>query len=110
MAIPKELIDVLMLGALNPGSIGVGYAMGRRANERQKLVVVAFAAGLAGAAFSWLLMALGFFEHAERLLVGIFVVSGVCGALWGALGFLIARMHRETVAGKEAAPTDELSP
>lgn len=91
MAIPPDLTDVLLLAAVNPATVAAGYYLGRRANEKQKLVLAPFVAGIAGALFALILMKTGLYEQKIRLLAGIFVASAVLGTGWAWLGFTAKR-------------------
>jgi membrane associated rhomboid family serine protease len=88
---PADLKDVLLLALANPATIAVAYWLGRRADQRPKIVVAAFIAGIAGVVFAWLLMLTGMVEPKVRLLSGIFVAAGVSGLVWAWLGFTIRK-------------------
>ncbi|MFV0295011.1 MAG: hypothetical protein ACK5JT_02705 [Hyphomicrobiaceae bacterium] len=89
IAIPPDLKDALLLAVANPAAIAAGYYLGRKADQVQKLVLAPFVAGIAGMAFAWLLMRTGVIEPKIRLLVGIFIASGVLGIGWSVLGYLV---------------------
>lgn len=91
---PPELKSVLLLAAMNPATLVVAYWLGRRADQRQKIVLAAFAAALAGTVYTWLLMRFGFIDARTRLLAGVFVASAPMGIVWAALGYW-TRSHRE---------------
>ncbi|MEZ5854940.1 MAG: hypothetical protein R3D67_09440 [Hyphomicrobiaceae bacterium] len=86
---PPDLVDVLMYSALNPAAIAAGYFLGRKADQVQKLALAPFVAGIAGMAFVWLMMRLGLFAPKIRLLVGVFVASGLFGVAWAWLGYVV---------------------
>ena len=94
MAIPPELRDVLMLALANPATLGVGYWLGRRADQPQKIAVAALVAGVAGTAFAWLAMRTGLTEAKPRLLAGALVASVLAGAGWAWLGYSIQNRGR----------------
>lgn len=94
IAVPPELIEILQLAALNPATLGVGYFMGRRSDQRGKVVVVALAAAIAGTVFAVLLKLVGVIDTPARLYSGIFVASCVFGAVWGAIGYAVAQARR----------------
>ncbi len=56
---PPDFADVLLLSALNPAAIAVGYVLGRKADQVQKLALAPFVAGIAGMVFVWILMRTG---------------------------------------------------
>lgn len=82
--IPPEFRDILILGLLNPAVVAVGFLMGRRADQIQKLVIAGFVAGIAGTVFVWLLMLTGLSRSGPRLLMGVFIVGMFAGlgAAW----------------------------
>lgn len=84
---PPELKQILLLAIANPATLAAGYWLGRRADQIQKLVVVAFAAGAAGTVYVWLLMRFGFAAAQPRLFAGVFIASAIVGGLWGWLGY-----------------------
>lgn len=92
--LPPEFRDVLLLGLLNPAVVTVGFLMGRRADQIQKLVIAGFAAGIAGTVFVWLLMLIGVSRSGPRLLMGVFIVGlfAGLGAAW--LGWRARRRVR----------------
>jgi apolipoprotein N-acyltransferase len=92
--IPPDLIEIIKLAAVNPGTIVGGYLIGRRADQPQKIIVGAFAAGALGVLFSWLMMKLGFFPDRPQLLAGVFVLSAILGAAWAALGYFAGTSRR----------------
>ncbi len=86
---PQELKDILLLAIANPAAIAVAYWLGRRADQRAKIVLAAFIAGLAGVAFVGLLMVLGLVAPKVRLLSGIFVAAGLASLVWASIGFRV---------------------
>jgi len=91
--IPPEVRDIIQLAFFNPATLVVGYWLGRRADEIQKVVIVGFVAGLAGTAFAWLIMQVGLTPMQMKLLSGVFVLSTVLGTAWAMLGHW-TRNHR----------------
>ena len=47
-------LTLVLIAALNPATIAVAFLMGRRADQWQKLPVVAFAASIVGFILYWL--------------------------------------------------------
>ena len=88
-----DLQQLLLLSLLNPATLLVGYWIGRRASEVQKVVIGGFAAGLAGVAFIWLLGRLGIWIGNPRAVGGAFVACFVAGLGWAWLGFRIAGLR-----------------
>jgi ABC-type nickel/cobalt efflux system permease component RcnA len=83
---------LLLIAALNPAVIVVGFMMGQRADQWQKLIVAAFAAALVGAALVWIgawlrvLPARGIGGEA-----GLFVLQMMFGLVWAMLGYVFRR-------------------
>ena len=94
-SIPPDLIEVVTHAVMNPGTIVAGYLIGRHADQPQKIIVGAFAAGAAGVLFAWLVMKLGLSPDHPRLFVGIFVLSFILGAIWAWLGWIAGASRRE---------------
>jgi hypothetical protein len=85
--LPPELKEVIALSVMNPGTILAGFLIGRRADQWQKIVVGAFASGIAGALVGWILWVAGFTEIMLRSLTGVFVLSSLLGVIWTWIGF-----------------------
>ena len=68
MNIPPEVAEIVQLAVFNPATLIVGYWLGRRANQIQKVIIVGFAAGLAGTAFAWAIMQIGLTPMQKKLL------------------------------------------
>jgi hypothetical protein len=85
---PFDPLSLVIIAALNPAVIVVGFLMGRAADEPQKIVVAAFVAALAGSALVWIaaffriLPARGLGGEA-----GVFATQVLLGALWAAVGY-----------------------
>jgi Na+/H+ antiporter NhaC len=92
---PFDPYSVVLIAALNPAVILVGFMMGRQADQWQKLIVAGFVAALAGAVLVWfgaffgLLPARGVGGE-----TGSFVAAIVFGTVWAALGFGSRRIWR----------------
>lgn len=80
---------VLLFAALNPVTIAVAWAMGRRADATAKLPIAGFAASVAGALLLWFgtLMRLGFLATPARAAAGIFVAGIFFATLYAWLAF-----------------------
>ncbi len=86
---PQELQDILFLALVNPATILVGYWIGRKADQMQKVVVGALAGGLAGVLFALACMRLGLTAQQPRLLSGIFVASALAATVWYSFGYWV---------------------
>ena len=86
---PGALVTIALL---NPAVILVGFLMGRQADQWQKLIVVAFAAAIAGAIAVWIgawlriIPARGLGGEA-----GLFVLQMAVGLVWGVIGYMFGR-------------------
>ena len=92
---PFDPLAIVILAALNPAVIVVGFLMGRTADQWQKLVVAGFVAALAGAVVVWfgaffgVLPARGLGGEAGSFALGI-----VFGTVWAAIGYAVRRAGR----------------
>ena len=86
---PGALVPIALL---NPAVILVGFLMGRQADQWQKLIVVAFAAAIAGAIAVWIgawlriIPARGIGGEA-----GLFVLQMAVGLVWAVIGYMFRR-------------------
>ena len=92
---PFDPMSLVWIGLLNPAVIGVGFVMGRTADQWQKLIVAAFAAALAGFGLVWLAVFVSLLPlRGMGGEAGLFVIQFVLGLGWSALGFLTRRDHQ----------------
>jgi hypothetical protein len=94
-SIPPEVLEIIVHAVMNPGTIVAGYLIGRNADQPQKIIVGAFAAGIAGVLFALLVMKIGLSPDRPKLFPGIFVLSFVLGALWAWLGYFAGTSRRQ---------------
>jgi len=87
------LAEVLMYGILNPATIVVAFMMGRRADEKSKLLIAAFAGAIAGAAVLYVATLLRIWDAPTlgRSTAGVFIVSLIAGLVYAAAGYLTKR-------------------
>jgi hypothetical protein len=93
-SIPPEVLEIIVHSVMNPGTIVAGYLIGRRADQPQKIIVGAFAAGVAGVLFALAIMKIGLSPDRPSLFPGIFVLSFVLGGLWAWLGYFARTSRR----------------
>jgi len=93
-SIPPEVLEIIVHSVMNPGTIVAGYLIGRRADQPQKIIVGAFAAGIAGVLFALIVMKIGVSPDRPSLFPGIFVLSFVLGGLWAWLGYFAGTSRR----------------
>jgi len=89
---PFDPLALVIIAALNPAVLIVGFLMGRAADQPQKLVVAAFVAALAGSALVWL-AALVHVVPARGLggEAGLFVLQFILGLGWALIGYATQR-------------------
>lgn len=94
---PFNPLALVLIGLLSPVVIAVGFWMGRRADQWQKLIVAGFAAALANAVLIWfavrfeLIQATGIGGEA-----GVFALSLVFGAMWAAIGYVTSGARKQS--------------
>ncbi|HRY08066.1 MAG TPA: hypothetical protein P5114_13180 [Hyphomicrobiaceae bacterium] len=86
---------LVVLAALNPAVIVVGFWMGLKADQWQKLVVAALASSLAGFLLLYAALFVGAM-HASSIggEAGIFVLQLFFGLFWAIVGYLMAKRLR----------------
>ena len=89
---PFDPGTLVLVALLNPVVIGVGFVMGRKADQWEKIPVAAFAASLLGFLLYWLVAAVGLLPvHALGSEAGIVALQFVFGLGWASLGYLLRR-------------------
>ncbi|MEM7774170.1 MAG: phosphatidylglycerophosphatase [Pseudomonadota bacterium] len=85
---PFRPLDLTLIALLNPVVILIGFWMGRRADQWQKLVVAGFAAAFVSAMMIWFAVWLGLVV-AKGIggEAGAFVLSMLFGTLWAVIGY-----------------------
>jgi hypothetical protein len=87
---PFEPMTLVMIALFNPATIAVGFLMGQRADQWQKLLVAALAAALSGFILYWIAAAIGIFRvHALGGEAGMVVMGLVLGLAWAMVGYYI---------------------
>lgn len=88
-----DLATLGMIAALNPVVIGLGLWLGRNCDQRAKLLIAGFGAGLAGMALIWLaaMLRMPFIYEPGRAAGGIFVAQGLFGMVWAWIGYRYLR-------------------
>ncbi|HRN83770.1 MAG TPA: hypothetical protein PK857_03040 [Hyphomicrobium sp.] len=81
-------LTLVLIAALNPATIAVAFLMGRRADQWQKLLVVAFAASIMGFLLYWLSGQVGLVRvHALGGEAALFTLQFAFGLVWAAVGY-----------------------
>lgn len=89
---PFDPSTLLLLALFNPAVIAVGLIMGRKADQWQKLPVVAFAAALAGFILYWLVTMLGLLPvHALGSEAGLVALQFGFGLMWALVGYTVGK-------------------
>jgi hypothetical protein len=85
---PFDPLTLVLIALFNPVVIAVGFVMGRKADQWQKIPIAAFAASFAGFILYWLVAAVGLLPiHALGGEAGVVVLQFVFGLLWAGLGY-----------------------
>lgn len=83
---------LVLIALLNPAVVAVAFLMGRRADQWQKLPVVAFAAALAGFILYWAMTMLQLVHvHALGGEAGLLALQFGFGLIWAILGYTIGK-------------------
>ncbi len=96
---PFDPTTVILIALLNPVVIVMAFAMGRMANQWQKLIVAAFAASLAGFVAVWIVTYVGLLP-AKGIggETGAFVAQFVFGLVWAWIGYRFFRANVKSTA------------
>ncbi len=88
-----SILQVLAYAAFNPATVAVAFLMGRKADEKAKILVAAFAAALAGVALLYVaaLLRIGDAPTLGRAAAGILAASLVTGLVYAGLGYALKR-------------------
>lgn len=85
-------MTLVLIALLNPAVIAVGLWMGRKADQWQKLPIVAFAAALSGFILYWLVTMLQLVHvHALGSEAGLVGLQFGFGLIWAVLGYTIGK-------------------
>lgn len=85
---PFHPVTLFLIAVLNPAVIVVAFLMGRAADQKQKVLIAAFAASLAGFVLFWVVTYLrivtvkGFGGEA-----GLVVAQFFFGLIWASIGY-----------------------
>jgi uncharacterized membrane protein YqgA involved in biofilm formation len=84
-----DVTKLLLYAVLNPATIGVAFLMGRKADEKPKILIAAFAGAIAGAALLFAAAFLRIWDAPElgRAAGGSFAASLVAGVLYAWAGY-----------------------
>ena len=87
------LLEVLLYGIFNQATIIVAFLMGRKADDKSKIMIAAFAGAAAGVAVLYLVTLLRLWDTPTlaRAVGGVFVTSLVAGFAYAGAGYLLRR-------------------
>lgn len=88
-----DLLSIILFAALNPAVIAVAVLMGRKADQPAKIMIAAFAAGIAAVAVLWLAaeLRLEFAASLGRAAVGVLAAGAAAGAVYATIAYLFLR-------------------
>ena len=83
------LIEVFLYGVLNPATIVVAFMLGRRADDKAKLMIAGFAGAAAGAALLYVATFLRLWDAPTlgRAIAGVFTTSLIAGIVYAGIGY-----------------------
>ncbi|SFV28363.1 hypothetical protein [Hyphomicrobium facile] len=83
------LIEVFLYGVLNPATIVVAFMLGRRADDKAKLIIAGFAGAAAGAALLYIATFLRLWDAPTlgRAIAGVFTTSLIAGIVYAGIGY-----------------------
>lgn len=85
-------VTLVLIALLNPAVVIVAFLMGRKADQWQKLPIVAFAAALAGFVLYWAVTMLQLVHvHALGGEAGLLALQFGFGLIWAILGYTIGK-------------------
>ena len=85
------LSEVLLYGIFNPATIIVAFMLGKRADDKAKIMIAGFGGAVAGVALLYLVTLLRIWDAPTlaRAAVGVFIVSLVVGFIYAAIGYAL---------------------
>ena len=88
-----NLVELALYAALNPATIAVAFLLGRKADEKPKILIAAFAAAIAGVTLLYFAALLRIWDAPElgRAAAGVFAASLVFGIVYAWIGFATKR-------------------
>ncbi|MFA5955869.1 hypothetical protein [Hyphomicrobium sp.] len=83
------LTEVLLYGVFNPATIAVAYMLGKRADDKAKIMIAGFGGAAAGVGVLYVLALLRLWDAPTlgRAAAGVFIVSLVAGSIYAAIGY-----------------------
>lgn len=83
------LNEVLIYGIFNPATIIIAFILGRRADDKAKILIAGFGGAVAGVALLYLVTLLRVWDAPTlgRAAAGVFIVSLLAGFVYAAIGY-----------------------
>ena len=84
-----NVTELLLYAALNPATIAVAFLIGRKANEKPKILIAAFAGAIAGVVLLYIAALFRIWDAPVlgRAAAGSFAASLVAGLVYGWIGY-----------------------
>jgi hypothetical protein len=84
-----NLTELLLYAALNPATITTAFLMGRKADEKPKILIAAFAGAIAGVVLLYVAALFRIWDAPTlgRAAAGSFAASLAAGLIYGWIGF-----------------------
>jgi hypothetical protein len=84
-----NVLELLLYAALNPATIAVAFLMGRKADEKPKILIAAFTGAVAGVILLYFAALLRIWDAPElgRAAAGSFAGSLAAGLIYGWIGY-----------------------
>ena len=91
-----DVVELLLYAALNPATIAVAFLMGRKADEKPKILIAAFAGAVAGVALLYVATLLRIWDAPTlgRAAAGSFAASLAAGVIYGWIGYAFKKPGR----------------
>ncbi len=88
-----NLVELLLYAVLNPATIVVAFLMGRKADEKPKILIAAFAGAIAGVALLYVAALLRIWDAPMlgRAAAGVFATSLAASVVYAWIGYAARR-------------------
>lgn len=88
-----NVLEALAFAAFNPATIAVAFLMGRKADQKAKILIAAFVGAIAGVALLYVAALFRILDAPElgRAAAGIFGASLIAGLIYAGLGYALKR-------------------
>jgi glycerol uptake facilitator-like aquaporin len=92
-----NVTELLLYAALNPATIAAAFVMGRKADEKPKILIAAFVGALAGVVLLYIAALFRIWDAPTlgRAAAGSFAASLVAGVFYGGIGYATKARTKE---------------